>query len=183
MVCVIICFLTEIIKLYSEIIQTVQIIQTVLTIFNLVMAHKCLQGQIQSLYLTLKGSAGAVGSPSWEQRGMRADLCERPTGGDRACGATCELSAGSSRWAHKSFPAEEGTQRKCQLLCGSAVTPAQRDGLALITVVFAYFNFMAAAATAARTCLRPLSGVCFWLETCKMIPGSNGPLTTACCKL
>lgn len=73
-------------------------------------------------HLSLLESAGAVGFPSSVQCGRCEDLCEQPTGGDRAFGATYELSAGSFHWAHKSFPVEKGTQRKCQLLCRSVVT-------------------------------------------------------------
>lgn len=51
-------------------------------------------------------SAGAEGFPSAELCGRCEDLCVPPAGGDRAFGATCELSAGSSHWARKSFPAE-----------------------------------------------------------------------------
>lgn len=71
--------------------------------------------------LSLVESAGAVGFPSSVQCSRCAGLCVRPAGGDRAFGATCELSADSSHWAHKSFPAEKETQRKCQPLCRSAV--------------------------------------------------------------
>lgn len=73
-------------------------------------------------HLSLVESAGAVGFPSSVQCSRCAGLCKPPAGGDRAFGATCELSAGSFHWAHKSFPAEKETQRKCQPLCRSAVT-------------------------------------------------------------
>lgn len=74
------------------------------------------------VYPSLVESAGAVGFPSSVQCSMCAGLCVRPTGGDRAFGATYALSAGSFHWAHKSFPAEKETQRKCQLLCRSVVS-------------------------------------------------------------
>lgn len=78
-------------------------------------------------------SAGAAGFPSSVQCSRCAGLCVRPTGGDRAFGATCELSAGSSHWAHKSSPAEKATRRKCQPLCRSVVT-------SFITDMHAYLN-------------------------------------------
>lgn len=90
-------------------------------------------------------SAGAVGFPSSVQSSRCEDLCERPAGGDRAFCATYELSAGSFHWAHKSFPAEKETQRKCQLLCRSVVTFPKCP--ALITDMYTYFNFIAATVT------------------------------------
>lgn len=50
--------------------------------------------------------AAAAGSPASASCSRHAALCARPAGGDRASGATYELSAGSFHWAHKSFPVD-----------------------------------------------------------------------------
>lgn len=53
--------------------------------------------------------ADAVGFPSSVQCSKSEGLYVRPAGGDRVFGATCELSAGSFHWAHKSSPVEKQT--------------------------------------------------------------------------
>lgn len=56
--------------------------------------------------------AGAAGFPASVSCSSCAALCAPPAGGDRASGATCELSAGSFHWAHKSFPAGTNTEQE-----------------------------------------------------------------------
>lgn len=57
-------------------------------------------------HLSPAASGGAVGFPSSAPCDRCAGRGAPPAGGDTAFGATSELSAGSSHWAHKSFPAE-----------------------------------------------------------------------------
>jgi len=62
-------------------------------------------------------SAAAVVFPSSARRGSRGGRRAPPAGGDRAAGATCELSAGGSRWADRSSPAERETRGNVRMLC------------------------------------------------------------------